>query len=74
MTRRAGVLTLLIAAMSACGGSGGASAETTPPSPSVAAAADYAYGADIGWVSQEESLGFAFYDASGVKADPYDLL
>ena len=74
MTMRAGLLTLLIAALSACGGSGGASAETTPPSPSVAAAADYAYGADIGWVSQEESLGFAFNDASGAKADPYDLL
>ena len=36
--------------------------------------ADYAYGADIGWVTQEEAQGFVFRDAAGQKADPFVLL
>ncbi|MBW8882717.1 MAG: glycosyl hydrolase 53 family protein, partial [Asticcacaulis sp.] len=76
MTMKAGCLALLVLTLCACGGGGsGASAAAAPsPSSSTAAAANYAYGADIGWVSQEESLGFAFNDASGAKADPFDLL
>ncbi len=35
---------------------------------------DYAYGADMGWVTQEEQQGFVFHDASGAKADPFALL
>ncbi len=34
----------------------------------------YAYGADIGWVTQEESQGFKFHDASGATTDPFVLL
>ncbi|HVZ28872.1 MAG TPA: glycosyl hydrolase 53 family protein [Asticcacaulis sp.] len=37
-------------------------------------AQDYAYGADIGWVTQEEAEGVVFRDATGAKADPYVLL
>jgi arabinogalactan endo-1,4-beta-galactosidase len=37
-------------------------------------AQDFAYGADIGWVTQEEAEGVVFRDASGAKADPYVLL
>jgi arabinogalactan endo-1,4-beta-galactosidase len=39
-----------------------------------ALAQDFAYGADIGWVTQEEAEGVVFRDASGAKADPYVLL
>ncbi len=35
---------------------------------------DYAYGADMGWVNQEEQQGFTFHDASGARADPFALL
>jgi len=31
-------------------------------------------GADVSWVSQEESAGYSFYNASGVKTDPFVLL
>ena len=34
----------------------------------------YAYGADVGWVSQEESSGYSFYNSSNVKTDPFVLL
>jgi arabinogalactan endo-1,4-beta-galactosidase len=43
----------------------GARAQTAP---------DYAYGADIGWVTQEEHQGFTFHDATGHRADPFALL
>ena len=31
-------------------------------------------GADVSWVSQEESAGYSFYSASGAKTDPFVLL
>jgi len=31
-------------------------------------------GADVSWVSQEESAGYSFYNASGTKTDPFVLL
>ncbi|MFG6488623.1 arabinogalactan endo-beta-1,4-galactanase [Roseateles sp. BYS78W] len=31
-------------------------------------------GADVSWVSQEESAGYSFYNPSGVKTDPFVLL
>lgn len=31
-------------------------------------------GADVSWVSQEESAGYSFYNASGAKTDPFVLL
>ncbi len=34
----------------------------------------YAYGADIGWVTQEERQGFTFHDATGHRNDPFVLL
>jgi len=34
----------------------------------------YAYGADVGWVTQEEKEGVVFRDASGEAADPFVLL
>ncbi len=37
-------------------------------------AAGYAYGADIGWVTQEEKQGFTFHDATGHRNDPFVLL
>ena len=37
-------------------------------------APDYAYGADIGWVTQEERQGFTFHDATGHRGDPFALL
>ena len=37
-------------------------------------ATGYAYGADMGWVTQEEQQGFVFRDATGAKADPFALL
>ena len=36
--------------------------------------ADYAYGADMGWVTQEEQQGFNFHDATGRRQDPFALL
>jgi len=39
-----------------------------------AQSADYAYGADVGWVTQEERQGFTFHDATGHRADPFALL
>lgn len=35
---------------------------------------DYAYGADIGWVTQEERQGLTFHDATGHRNDPFVLL
>ena len=34
----------------------------------------YAYGADVGWVTQEEKEGVVFKDAAGHAADPFVLL
>jgi len=39
-----------------------------------AAAQTFAKGADVSWVSQQESSGYAFYNSAGVKTDPYVLL
>ena len=39
-----------------------------------ARAATFANGADVSWVSQQESSGYSFYNSSGVKTDPYVLL
>lgn len=39
-----------------------------------AQAATFAHGADVSWVSQQESSGYAFYNSSGVKTDPFVLL
>jgi hypothetical protein len=39
-----------------------------------AQAASFANGADVSWVSQQESSGHAFYNSSGVKTDPFVLL
>ena len=36
--------------------------------------ATFANGADVGWVSQQESSGYSFYNSSGVKTDPFLLL
>ena len=36
--------------------------------------AQFANGADVGWVSQQESSGYSFYNSSGVKTDPFVLL
>lgn len=65
----------LVMLLAACGGGSGAGGTDTGSAPlPPAVAANYAYGADIGWVTQEESLGFAFNNAAGVKTDPYVLL
>ena len=37
-------------------------------------ATEYAYGADIGWVTQQERQGLVFHDATGHRADPFALL
>jgi len=37
-------------------------------------AADFANGADVSWVDQEEAAGYSFYNSSGVKTDPFVLL
>jgi arabinogalactan endo-1,4-beta-galactosidase len=42
--------------------------------PLASRAATFAKGADVGWVSQEESSGYSFYNSSGVKTDPFMLL
>lgn len=34
----------------------------------------FANGSDVSWVDQEESSGYAFYNSSGVKTDPFLLL
>jgi arabinogalactan endo-1,4-beta-galactosidase len=39
-----------------------------------ARSATFANGADVSWVSQQESSGYAFYNSSGVKTDPFVLL
>jgi arabinogalactan endo-1,4-beta-galactosidase len=39
-----------------------------------ARSASFANGADVSWVSQQESSGYAFYNSSGVKTDPFVLL
>jgi len=38
------------------------------------AAAPFANGADVGWVSRQEKAGQSFYNSSGVKTDPFVLL
>jgi len=42
--------------------------------PLLAQAATFAKGSDTSWVSQQESAGYAFYSASGVRSDPFVLL
>ena len=42
--------------------------------PSMGQAATFAKGADVSWVSQEESSGYAFYNSANVKTDPFALL
>ncbi len=37
-------------------------------------AATFANGADVSWVSQEESSGYAFYNSGGTQTDPFVLL
>jgi len=37
-------------------------------------AQEFANGADVGWVSQQEASGYSFYNGSGVKTDPFVLL
>jgi len=37
-------------------------------------AATFANGADVSWVSQEESSGYSFYSSSGTQTDPFVLL
>lgn len=44
---------------------GGSAAQTTP---------DFALGADVGWISQQEASGYSFLDSQGVKSDPFVLL
>lgn len=39
-----------------------------------ALAADFANGADVSWVSEQESAGYSFYNSSGMKTDPFLLL
>ncbi|OEZ98082.1 glycoside hydrolase family 53 protein [Duganella phyllosphaerae] len=41
---------------------------------STSVAQSFANGADVGWVSQQESAGYSFYNSSGVKTDPFVLL
>ena len=38
------------------------------------AAQTFANGADVGWVSQQESSGYKFYDKAGMQSDPFVLL
>jgi arabinogalactan endo-1,4-beta-galactosidase len=38
------------------------------------AQAQYAYGSDVSWTDQEESSGYTFKSAAGVKTDPFVLL
>jgi len=42
--------------------------------PFIAQAATFAKGADVSWVSQEETAGYAFYGDDGLKHDPFALL
>jgi len=42
--------------------------------PAASQAASFAKGADVSWVDQEESNGYAFYNSSGVQQDPFLLL
>lgn len=58
------VLSLCIAAMSLMSISARAQTQTGA----------YAYGADVGWVDQEEASGYSFYNSSNVKTDPFVLL
>lgn len=58
------VLSLCIAAMSLMSISSHAQTQTGA----------YAYGADVGWVDQEEASGYSFYNSSNVKTDPFVLL
>lgn len=81
MLLRSVLWALLVATLCACGGGGTSAAPgstspspSSPSSPTLPVAANYAYGADVGWVTQQESLGFTFHDATGAKADPFELL
>jgi arabinogalactan endo-1,4-beta-galactosidase len=51
-----------------------ASALISAPSQAQTQTGAYAYGADVGWVDQEESSGYSFYNSSNVKTDPFVLL
>jgi len=42
--------------------------------PQIGIADTFAYGADVGWVTQEEAAGYPFYNNAGIKSDPYVLL
>lgn len=39
-----------------------------------AKAADFANGADVSWVSEQEKAGYSFYNSSGTRTDPFVLL
>ena len=39
-----------------------------------ASAQTFANGADVGWVSQQESSGYKFFNTAGVQTDPFVLL
>lgn len=54
------------------GGDGNSSASST--SSSSAQSTSFVYGADVGWVTQEEASGLKFYSSSNVQTDPYVLL
>jgi arabinogalactan endo-1,4-beta-galactosidase len=67
MNRLAGVILLVGLMASACDKKPGD--ESTPPAPD-----NFAKGADIGWLSEMESKGIKFYNASGQQQDCIDLL
>lgn len=64
MNRFAAVASFLMVLGIVVGWGGGASAGTS----------DFALGADIGWVTEQEAHGAVFRDAAGKKGDPFALL
>jgi arabinogalactan endo-1,4-beta-galactosidase len=62
----------MLACLAACGG-GGSSSDTTT-TPAATPTANFARGADVGWVTQEEAAGYVFRDAAGTQQDPFALL
>ncbi len=66
---------LLAVVLGACGGLvPGASAGTSLVSSGSDGRTPFASGADISWVTEQEAKGAAFYNAAGVKTDPFVLL
>ncbi|WP_245541888.1 glycoside hydrolase family 53 protein [Uliginosibacterium gangwonense] len=65
---------LCMLGMVACGGGGGSGSSSDGSTGTPISSVDFAYGADVSWVTQEEASSKVFYSASNIATDPFALL